>query len=49
MRYRGGLAVSAYPETVLDRAARFFTTYRTFILLVAAYIIMRAIVAYIRR
>jgi len=49
VRYRGGLAVSAYPETVLDRAARFFTTYRTFILLVAAYIIMRAIVAYIRR
>jgi serine/threonine protein kinase len=49
VRYRGGLAVSAYPETVLDRAARLFTTYRTFILIVAAYIIMRAIVAYIRR
>ena len=49
VRYRGGQAVTAYPETVFDRAGRFFTTYRTFILIVAAYIIMRAIVAYIRR
>lgn len=49
IRYRGGQAVSAHPETVFDRAGRFFTTYRTFILIVAAYIVMRAIVAYIRR
>jgi eukaryotic-like serine/threonine-protein kinase len=49
VRYRSGQAVAAYPETVFDRAGRFFTTYRTFILIVAAYIIMRAIVAYIRR
>jgi serine/threonine protein kinase len=49
VRYRGGLAVSAYPETVFDRAGRFFMTYRTFILIVAAYIIMRAVVAYFRR
>jgi serine/threonine protein kinase len=49
VRYRGAQAVTAYPETVFDRAGRFFTTYRTFILIVAAYIIMRAIVAYIRR
>jgi serine/threonine protein kinase len=49
VRYRGGQAVAAHPETVFDRAGRFFTTYRTFILIVAAYIIMRAIVAYIRR
>jgi eukaryotic-like serine/threonine-protein kinase len=49
VRYRGGQAVTAYPETIFDRAGRFFTTYRTFILIVAAYIIMRAIVAYIRR
>jgi len=49
VRYRGGQAVAAYPETVFDRAGRFFTTYRTFILIVAAYIVMRAIVAYIRR
>jgi serine/threonine protein kinase len=49
VRYRGGQAVAAYPETVFDRAGRFFTTYRTFILLVAAYVVMRAIVAYIRR
>lgn len=49
VRYRGGQAVAALPETVFDRAGRFFTTYRTFILIVAAYIVMRAIVAYIRR
>jgi serine/threonine protein kinase len=49
VRYRGGQAVAAYPETVFDRAGRLFTTYRTFILIVAAYIVMRAIVAYIRR
>ena len=49
VRYRGGQAVAAHPETVFDRAGRFFTTYRTFILIVAAYIVMRAIVAYIRR
>jgi eukaryotic-like serine/threonine-protein kinase len=49
VRYRGGEAVAAHPETIFDRAGRFFTTYRTFILIVAAYIIMRAIVAYVRR
>jgi len=36
------LAVTAHRETMLDRAARWFDRYRTFILLVAAYLIMRA-------
>jgi serine/threonine protein kinase len=44
-RYREGRAVKAYPETVLDRAGRFFLTYRTFILIIAAYLVMRAMVA----
>jgi eukaryotic-like serine/threonine-protein kinase len=49
VRYRGGQAVEAYPETVFDRAGRFFVTYRTFILIVAAYIVMRAVVEFARR
>jgi eukaryotic-like serine/threonine-protein kinase len=49
VRYRGGQAVAALPETVVDRAGRFLSTYRTFILIVTAYIVMRAIVAYVRR
>jgi serine/threonine protein kinase len=44
-RYRAGRPVEAYPETVLDRLARFGRTYRTAIFLVLAYIIMRALVA----
>jgi serine/threonine protein kinase len=44
-RLRAGRAVTAYPETVLDRLARFAATYRTPILLVLAYLVMRTIVA----
>jgi serine/threonine protein kinase len=44
-RFRAGHAVSAYPETVLDRLGRIAGTYRTAILLVVAYLVMRAIVA----
>ena len=44
-RYRAGQAVDAHQETVLERAARFARTYRTPILLVLAYMIMRALVA----
>lgn len=47
-RYRDGLAVDAYKETVWDRAARWFAKYRTFILLIVAYLIMRALVAWLR-
>jgi len=45
-RYRGGHAVSAYRETILERSARLAKTYRTAILLVLAYILMRAVVAW---
>jgi eukaryotic-like serine/threonine-protein kinase len=44
-RYRAGHAVDAHRETWLDRAARVGRTYRTPILLVLAYMIMRVIVA----
>jgi eukaryotic-like serine/threonine-protein kinase len=48
-RYRAGLAVHAHPESVFDRAGRFASRYRTFILLVAAYLIMRAVFAWLQR
>jgi serine/threonine protein kinase len=44
-RYRGGLAVDAHPETLVERTMRFGRTYRTAIVLVLAYLIMRTIVA----
>jgi serine/threonine protein kinase len=47
-RYRAGLAVDACPETPWDRFARWFEKYRTFILLIAAYLMMRAVVAWMR-
>jgi serine/threonine protein kinase len=43
--YRTGRAVSAYRETVLERAVRFARPHRTAILLVLAYVIMRTVVA----
>jgi serine/threonine protein kinase len=45
-RYRGGQAVQAHRESPLERARRVATAYRTPILLVLAYMIMRAIVAF---
>ncbi len=45
--YRAGEAVAAHRETPLERIARFGRTYRTPILLVLAYVIMRAIVAWV--
>jgi serine/threonine protein kinase len=44
-RFRAGQAVVAHPETIVERTARFARTYRTPILLVLAYMLMRAIVA----
>jgi serine/threonine protein kinase len=44
-RYRAGLAVDAHSETLVERTLRFCRTYRTAILLVLAYLVMRAIVA----
>lgn len=48
-RYRAGHAVSVYRETPLDRFARWFGTYRTFVLLVLAYLIMRTLFAFLQR
>jgi hypothetical protein len=45
-RYRAGWAVDAHRENVLERAIRIGRTYRTAILLVLAYIVMRVFVAY---
>jgi serine/threonine protein kinase len=45
-RFRSGLAVDAYRESLFERAGRFAAAYRTPILLVAAYLIMRALVAW---
>ncbi len=44
-RYRAGLPIAAYRESILERAVRFARSYRTAILLVVAYLLMRAIVA----
>jgi serine/threonine protein kinase len=48
-RYRSGQAVSAHRETVLDRAERWFATYRAAILLVGAYLVMRTLFALSQR
>jgi serine/threonine protein kinase len=45
--YRAGRSVDAHRETALERVARFARTYRTAILLVLAYIVMRAAVAFL--
>jgi eukaryotic-like serine/threonine-protein kinase len=44
-RYRAGRAVAAYRETAAERVVRFGRTYRTPILLVLAYVVMRTAVA----
>jgi serine/threonine protein kinase len=46
-RFEAGQAVEAHEETLMDRAVRFGRTYRTAILLVLAYIIMRTLVAWL--
>ena len=40
-RYLDGLAVEAYRENILERAARFYRRYRFFILLIATYLLVR--------
>jgi serine/threonine protein kinase len=45
-RYRANRAVEAHRENPLDRARRFGRTHRTAIVLVLAYLIMRALVAF---
>lgn len=45
-RYRAGAAVAAYRERQIDRLGRWISTYRTPILLVLAYILMRTLIAW---
>lgn len=45
-RYRLGSAVQAHKESLGERAMRFMRTYRVAILLVVAYLVMRAFVAF---
>jgi serine/threonine protein kinase len=46
-RFRAGHAVDAYRESPIESVARFARTYRVAILLILAYIVMRAVVAYV--
>jgi len=48
-RYRAGLPVEAHPESAPERAWRWAEKYRTFILLILAYLIMRAAFAWYSR
>jgi serine/threonine protein kinase len=48
-RYRAGRSVHAYRETTFDRIERTLTLYRTPILLVLAYLVMRALIALLSR
>jgi serine/threonine protein kinase len=47
-RYRAGLSISAYRESGLERTGRWLATYRTFVLLIAAYLVMRALFVWLR-
>jgi serine/threonine-protein kinase len=42
--YLDGLAVGAHRESLFERAARFYRRYRFFILLIAAYLVMRVLI-----
>jgi len=49
-RYLDGLAVGAHRESIFDKAGRFYRRYRFFILLIAAYLVMRvAILLFMHR
>lgn len=43
-RYLDGLAVAAHHETLFEKLARFYRRYRFFILLIAAYLVMRVLI-----
>jgi serine/threonine protein kinase len=45
-RYLDGLAVGAHRESILEKAARFYRRYRFFILLIAAYLVMRVLILF---
>jgi hypothetical protein len=49
-RYLDGLAVAAHRESFFEKAGRFYRRYRFFILLIAAYLVMRvAILLFMHR
>jgi hypothetical protein len=48
-RFRAGRAVEAHRENPMERTVRFVRTYQVPILLVLAYVIMRALVAFVAR
>jgi len=48
-RYRAGQSVEAHKESLFERAWRWLEKYRTFILLILAYLVMRAAFAYFSR
>jgi eukaryotic-like serine/threonine-protein kinase len=43
-RYLDGLAVGAHHESLFEKSARFYRRYRFFILLIAAYLVMRVLI-----
>ena len=43
-RYLDGLAVGAHRESLFEKTARFYRRYRFFILLIAAYLVMRVLI-----
>lgn len=45
-RYLDGLAVAAHRESVFEKVARFYRKYRFFILLIAAYLVMRVLILF---
>jgi serine/threonine-protein kinase len=48
-RYRAGQAVAAHRETLVEQALRLARTHRTALLLIAAYLLMRTIVALVAK
>ncbi len=45
-RYLDGLAVAAHRESVFEKLTRFYRRYRFFILLIAAYLVMRVLILF---
>ena len=43
-RYLDGLAVAAHRESIIEKTVRFYRRYRFFILLIAAYLVMRVLI-----
>ena len=43
-RYLDGLAVAAHRESLFEKLGRFYRRYRFFILLIAAYLLMRVLI-----